>query len=86
MDWHHIVEQGGKNAWKFGVEAIHRTSNLIRVPREIHHRITGYYGSIQPAVTQSNTLTVRQWLSTQSYSAQLEFGWQTIRRFGGPWP
>jgi hypothetical protein len=36
--------------------------------------VSGFYSSIQWDVTGSRTLTVRQWLSTQSYEAQRKFG------------
>ena len=40
----------------------------------IDTRISSLYSSIQRDITGSSTLTVRQWLSTQSYEAQREFG------------
>jgi hypothetical protein len=33
-----------------------------------------FYSRISPGVTRSTLLTVRKWLSTQSYEAQREFG------------
>ncbi len=79
--WHHIVEQTDANVARFGAESIHNTGNLIRLPHgagTIHARVSGYYSSIQPF---TNGQTVRQWLSTQSYEAQYNFGIQTIQKF-----
>ena len=50
---------------------------------------TEYPGSIRRfvrAITGSNTLTVRQWLSTQSFDAQAAFGRRAIENVGaGRW-
>ena len=86
MAWHHIVEQNPTNISSFGSQAINNTSNLIRLPSGVgllHQRISGYYSSIQPLVTGSDTLTVRQWLQTKSFEFQWNFGIELIMRFGG---
>jgi hypothetical protein len=49
----------------------------------IHARISGFYSSIQQKVTGSSTMTVRQWLSTQSYQQQYEFGIKILKQFSG---
>jgi hypothetical protein len=80
--WHHIVEQTPGNIVKFGNQTIHNTTNLMKLPNgagTIHARVSGYYSSIQPF---TGGQTVRQWLSTQSYQAQYDFGLQTLRNFG----
>ncbi len=80
--WHHIVEQGGTNVAKFGANRIHNTSNLIRLPHgkgSIHAKISGYYSSKQPF---TGGQTVRQWLGTQSYQQQYDFGIRTLKQFG----
>ena len=80
--WHHIVEQGGTNIAKFGADVIHNVKNLIKLPHgkgSIHAKISGYYSSKRPF---TNGLTVRQWLSTQSYEAQFEFGIKILKKFG----
>jgi hypothetical protein len=61
---------------------IQNTGNLIRLDTATHQQISGFYSSIQPQVTGSASLTVRQWLSTQSFGAQQEFGQQILLRFG----
>ena len=83
--WHHIVEQTPGNVAKFGSQTIHNTGNLMKLPSgagSIHAQVSGYYSSIQPF---TGGLTVRQWLSTQSYQAQYNFGIQTLTKFGWVW-
>ncbi len=85
-EWHHIVEQTPGNVKRFGGEALHNTENVAALGKPTHMRISAFYSSIQPKITNSNTLTVRQWLSTQSYEAQREFGLLTIKNIlGGIW-
>ncbi len=80
--WHHIVEQTPGNIAKFGNQAVHNTGNLMKLPHgagTIHARVSGHYSSIQPF---TNGQTVRQWLSTQSFQAQYDYGIQTLKNFG----
>ena len=77
--WHHIVEQGG-NVERFGAEAIHNTANLVRVDTAVHRQISGFYSSKQPF---TGGQTVRQWPQSQSFDEQMQFGLDTLRRFGG---
>jgi hypothetical protein len=78
-NWHHIVEQTRGNVQRFGPRAIHNTDNLIIVEEEIHWQISGLYSSKR---AYSQGMTVRQWLSTQSFEAQRAFGLKTLRDFG----
>ena len=81
--WHHIVEQTTGNLSKFGNEAIHNTGNLIKLPHgagSIHAQLSGYYSSIR---SFTGGQTVRQWLSTQSYQQQYDFGIKMLKQFGG---
>jgi hypothetical protein len=77
-EWHHIVEQTPGNAERFGPHALHNTQNVIPVDTAIHRDVSRLYSSIRPGITNSRTLTVRQWLSTQSYEAQRAFGLKAI--------
>jgi hypothetical protein len=43
--WHHIVGQHQSNIDKFGEHAIHSTSNLIRLPKDVHDKLSGFYNS-----------------------------------------
>jgi hypothetical protein len=72
--WHHIVEQTPGNLERFGPHALHNTENVIPLEQGLHTRLSALYSSIRLNITGSNSLTVRQWLSTQSYEAQRKFG------------
>ncbi|RKG74318.1 SitA5 family polymorphic toxin [Corallococcus terminator] len=80
QEWHHIVEQTPGNVNRFGAQSVHNTENIIRLDKGVHTRVSSFFSSIQRDVTGSATLTVRQWLSTQSYAAQREFGLLAIER------
>lgn len=73
-EWHHIVEQTPGNAKRFGGEALHNTENVVALDKALHDKVSAFYSRIRPSITRSTSLTVRQWLSTQSYEAQREFG------------
>jgi hypothetical protein len=76
------VEQTTSNISKFGSENIHNIDNVVNIDHgagTIHAKVSGFYSSIQPF---TNGQTVRQWLSTQSYQAQYDFGIQTLKKFG----
>jgi hypothetical protein len=85
-EWHHLVERTPGNVKRFGGEALHNTENVVALDKTLHTRISAFYSSLQPKITNSNTLTIRQWLSTQSYEAQREFGLLAIKNIlGGVW-
>ncbi|MEJ0091347.1 MAG: toxin TcdB middle/N-terminal domain-containing protein [Limisphaerales bacterium] len=77
--WHHIVEQRAGNVEKFGAQAIHNTENVVNVTREVNQKIANFYSSKQPAF--SGNQTVREWLSTQSFEQQREFGLKILQQF-----
>jgi len=80
--WHHIVEQTPANIAKFGNQTIHNTSNLMKLPHgagSIHAKISGHYSSKQ---FFTNGKTVREWLSTQSYQTQYDYGIKMLKQFG----
>jgi hypothetical protein len=86
-EWHHIVEQTPGNVKRFGGEALHNTENVTALDKALHTRLSAFYSSKFIRVTSSRTLTVRQWLSTQSYEAQREFGLLAIENIkNGIWP
>jgi hypothetical protein len=76
--WHHIVEQTPGNVERFGPHAIHNTENVIPLEEALHTRLSAFYSRKNVRITSSRHLTVRQWLSTQSYEAQRAFGLQAI--------
>ncbi len=73
-EWHHIVEQTPGNVKRFGPEALHNTENVIPLDKALHGEMSRLYSSKRMDITSSERLTVRQWLSTQSYEAQRQFG------------
>ncbi|MFP2957541.1 hypothetical protein ACLEPN_06830 [Myxococcus sp. 1LA] len=73
-EWHHIVEQTPGNVKRFGPQALHNTENIIPLDKSLHTTVSSIYSSIRYDITHSFTQTVRQWLSTQPYEAQREFG------------
>ncbi|KFA87696.1 hypothetical protein Q664_46285 [Archangium violaceum Cb vi76] len=72
-EWHHIVEQTPGNVKRFGDQALQNTENIIPLNKDLHTHISSFYSSIRRDLTGS-LLTVRKWLSTQSYESQREFG------------
>ena len=85
QEWHHIVEQTPGNVQRFGAQAVHNTENIVPLDKGLHTRLSSFYSSVRRDLTGS-PLTVRKWLSTQSYEAQREFGLRAIENFGkGIW-
>jgi hypothetical protein len=61
---------------------LRRTILLIKLQHgagSIHARVSGYYSSKQPF---TGGQTVRQWLSTQSFQQQYDFGIKILKQFG----
>jgi hypothetical protein len=84
--WHHIVEQTPGNVERFGPHAIHNTENVIPLEEGLHARVSAFYSRKFLSATGSRELTVRQWLSTQSYEAQRAFGLKAIENIkNGVW-
>jgi len=77
MQWHHIVEQTGSNAARFGPEALHNSVNLVKLDAATHAKVSAYYSSKQ---SFTGGLTVREWLSKKSFKEQYEFGQQVLAR------
>ncbi len=77
-EWHHIVEQTPGNVERFGPHALHNTQNVIPLEKELHTQISAFYSRKRFFITNSESLTVREWLSTQSLEAQRQFGLQAI--------
>lgn len=79
--WHHIVEKCREDI--FGPAAVHNRWNIIKLDEETHLKVNGYYSSKSPVVNGGQT-TVREWLKTQSYEVQREFGLGVLRKLGDP--
>jgi hypothetical protein len=85
-EWHHIVEQTKGNVRRFGGEALHNTENVVALDKMLHDKVSAFYSRNRFFITRSTKLTVRQWLSTQSYEAQREFGLLAIENIkNGVW-
>jgi len=72
--WHHIVEQNPGNMKRLGPEKIHTPENVTPLEKSVHDQISAFYSRIVRQITGSDRLTVRKWLSTQSFEEQREFG------------
>jgi hypothetical protein len=70
--WHHIVEQN-KEA-QFGAEAIQNVYNIVSVPASVNEKLAAFYNSKNLEITGDQSKRIRQWLSSQSYAYQREFG------------
>jgi len=85
-EWHHIVEQTKGNVKRFGGEALHNTENVVALDKMLHDKVSAFYSRNRFFITKSTKLTVRQWLSTQSYEAQRVFGLLAIENIeNGVW-
>jgi len=79
-EWHHLVEQTPGNVKRFGEQSLHNTENVIALDKTLHTNVSRLYSSIHSQITGSQTLTVRKWLSTQSFEAQRAFGLLAIEK------
>ncbi|WP_200883664.1 hypothetical protein [Archangium violaceum] len=78
-EWHHLVEQTKGNVKRFGDNALQNTENIIALDKTLHTNVSRLYSSIRYDIAGSSTLTVRGWLSSQSYEAQRAFGLLAIK-------
>ncbi len=84
--WHHIVEKRDANLKRFGSESLHNTENVVPLEEGLHTDVSAFYSSKQEFITGSPSLTVRQWLNTQSYETQRQFGLSAIENIrSGAW-
>lgn len=81
-EWHHIVEQCQIKKSGLDVQLIQNKNNIISVSRGVHRQISGYYSSISKSGF-TNGVTVRNWLSNQSFETQYQFGINILKMFGG---
>jgi hypothetical protein len=78
MAWHHIVEQS--QIPQFGAERIHSVDNIVAIPRRVNIELNALYGS---KTRYSEGKLVRDWLKTQSFEDQYEFGMQQLKEYLG---
>jgi hypothetical protein len=93
-EWHHIVEQCEiKNAGLKPTD-IYNTDNTISLGYETHRDISRIYssniqkvsGELPPTVLDAmqdvTDMTVRQWMSMQSYANQMKYGKDILKTLG----
>ncbi len=73
--WHHIVLK--YNEARFGAEAIHNTANVVAIDAATHYKVHSHFEKIMP---WTNGLKVREWLATQSFEAQSQYGMEVLQR------
>ena len=78
MHWHHIVEQCQINRSFFSPYSIHNINNIIAVDGATHKLISAHYSS---KLAMNGTMVVRDWLATQDFGAQYEYGLKIYRQF-----
>jgi hypothetical protein len=74
FDYHHIVEQAA--ATEIGADIIHRTSNIIRIPRLIHEAISGIYSKTDKELGSS----LWNWLKGKPIEVHKAKGVEVLRR------
>lgn len=77
-DIHHIVEQSQIQRSGFAPELIHNPDNVVEIERSVHKLITAHYNS---NMYEGIKMTVRDYLTGQSYEAQREYGLKMIEIF-----
>jgi hypothetical protein len=84
IDWGRVGKDaliGGNKVNRFGSQMIHNARNIVRISHgaeTIHAKLSGYYSSIQGF---TGGLTVRAWISTQSFDQQYNFGMGKLTEF-----
>jgi len=73
--YHHLVTQGGANADTV-LPRLQSMENIIILPTLLHEIVSDEY--LKPALDGSN-LTLYQWLQTQPYEVQREYGLKILR-------
>ena len=79
--YHHLVTQGGANEDNLIIpqSQLQNTDNIIILPTLVHEMISDEY--LRPAPDGSN-MTLYQWLQTQPYEVQREYGLEILRELG----
>ncbi len=76
IEYHHIVEQGGANASRFG-QALQSFGNIIPLQEEVHDVISGFYSSAPEWLP--NGTRVRDWMAAQDWETQWSAGLQILK-------
>ncbi len=84
---HHIVEQRLINIKNFSVKKIQNTGNVIRMPDEMHYKITGLYNSKNRDLFKKITgrdcgnMKVREYMDNLSFDEQYEVGIKIVNYY-----
>jgi hypothetical protein len=73
--YHHLVTQGGANADAV-LPQLQSTENILILPTLLHEIVTDEYRGPAP---DDSGLTLYQWLQTQPYQVQREYGLKILR-------
>lgn len=76
--YHHLVTQGGVNA-DAEMPELQSTDNIIILPTLLHEMVSDEY--LRPAPDNSGR-SLYQWLQTQSYEVQREYGLEILKGMG----
>ena len=63
---------------EFPTELINNPGNVVNITREANQALANYYSSI-PASGFTQSRTVRDWLQSQSFEDQFEFGQDVLQ-------
>ena len=74
--YHHIVTQGGANEGNILPEQLQNTDNIIRLPTLLHEVVNEAYSRSK----DGTTMTMYEWVQTQSYDVQREEGLKILRQ------
>ncbi|MBR4236407.1 MAG: hypothetical protein IKR85_10165, partial [Clostridia bacterium] len=77
---HHIVEQCQQQKSGFTKEQIQAESNKVKIPYDLHRKISGYYSSKSESCP---SLRVRDYLAGKSFETQYEFGINILNEIRG---
>jgi RHS repeat-associated protein len=79
MQWHHVVEQSQVERSGFDVSRINSSENVMAISKSLNQRLNAFYSTKPPELG----VTVRDWLSGQSWGQQFQFGLDAMRDLRG---
>ena len=87
IEWHHLVEQGGRNATRFVPQSLHSVANVVPTPVHIHSQISAFY-TRGHAWLPAGYNSLRQYMQTLPFEQQWRYGveiWNAaMQANGGP--
>ena len=73
--WHHIVEQGGRNATQFAGRILHNTDNVVAISARHHYQITAHYNR----TIGMGGIRIRDTVQRLNFSEQYQYGVDVMR-------